>query len=510
MWFEAASGLRINLEKSELIPVGRVESMDDLAEEFGCSLGSLPTTYLGMPLGAPFNTVRRRLEKIQRDFLWGGGNLEHKPHLVRWELVCLSKAKGGLGVKSLSLLNKTLLAKWNWRFANEREALWNQVIRGKYGEARGGWCSREVREAHGLGLWKGIRVDWKLVSDRMAFIVGNGKRVSFWRDRWCGESPLCMTFPSLFALTVEKEAWVADIWDPLAEGGWGGWNPCFLRAFNDWEVEEAERFMERIQSKRVIEDVEDTVSWTETKSGKFSIKSLYIALEAGGSSLFPSSFIWNANVQPKISFFAWEATWGKALTLDLVQKRGWALANRCFMCLEKEETINHFLLHCSRTRALWDLLFALFGVSWVLPFSVRETLLSWNGFFMGKNRKKVIGPYRSGKSFLLNQLLSLSCYEGAAFTTVKTLFPFGFLFFLFHGMGFGVGHMRDTKTKGIWVWGTPIEMDIDGVKSSVLYLDTEGFESIGKSNVYDDRIFALATILSSVLIYNLPETIPKN
>lgn len=96
----------------------------------------------------------------------------------------------------------------------------------------------------------------------------------------------------------------------------------------------------------------------------------------------------------------------------------------------------------------------------------------------------VIGPYRSGKSFLLNQLLSLSCYEG-----------------------FGVGHMRDTKTKGIWVWGTPLELDINGVKTSVFYLDTEGFESIGKSNVYDDRIFALATVLSSVLIYNLPETI---
>ncbi|RVX16052.1 putative ribonuclease H protein [Vitis vinifera] len=429
------------LGKSELIPVGRVESMDDLAGEFGCSLGSLPTTYLGMPLGAPFksvivwdgveerfrrrlsmwkrqylskggratlirstlsnlpiylmsllclpSSVRRRLEKIQRDFLWGGGNPVHKPHLVRWELVCLSKAKGGLGVKSLSLLNKTLLAKWNWRLANEREALWNQVIREKYGEARREWCSWEVREAHGLGLWKGIRADWKLVSDRMAFIVGNGRRVSFWRDRWCGESPLYMTFPSLFALTVEKEAWVANIWDPLAEGGWGGWNPCFLRAFNDWEVEEAESFMERIQSKRVVEDVEDTVSWTKTKCSKFSVKSLYLALEAGGSSLFPSSVIWNAKVQPKISFFAWEATWGKALTLDLVQKRGWVLANRCFMCLEKEETINHLLLHCSRTRALWDLLFALFGVSWVLPFSVRETLLSWNGFFMGKNRKKV-------------------------------------------------------------------------------------------------------------------------
>ncbi|KAJ6821147.1 guanylate-binding protein 4 isoform X2 [Iris pallida] len=67
--------------------------------------------------------------------------------------------------------------------------------------------------------------------------------------------------------------------------------------------------------------------------------------------------------------------------------------------------------------------------------------------------------------------------------------------------------MRDTKTKGIWIWGTPVEMFIDGEKVSVLYIDTEGFESVGKSNVYDDRIFALATVLSSVLIYNLPETI---
>ncbi|KAL3683680.1 hypothetical protein R1sor_001702 [Riccia sorocarpa] len=95
----------------------------------------------------------------------------------------------------------------------------------------------------------------------------------------------------------------------------------------------------------------------------------------------------------------------------------------------------------------------------------------------------VIGPYRSGKSFLLNQLLSLSCDEG-----------------------FGVGHMRDTKTRGIWFWGEPLELEVDGQTTSVLFLDTEGFESVGKSTVYDDRIFALAAIMSSVLIYNLPET----
>ncbi|WJZ83279.1 hypothetical protein VitviT2T_002974 [Vitis vinifera] len=285
MWFEAASGMRINLDKSELIPVGRVMDIDDLALDFGCKVGSLPSTYLGLPLGAPFksvavwdgveerfhkrltmwkrqylskgrratlirstlsnlpiyyisvlrlpSSVRRRLEQIQRDFLWGGGSLERKPHLVRWKVVCLSKKKGGLGIKCLSILNKVLLSKWNWRFANEREALWNQVIRGKYGEDRGGWCTREVREAHGVGLWKGIRMDWDLVGARISFSVGNGRRLSFWRDRWCGNAPLCESFPSLYALSTEKEAWVADVWDPLVQGGRGGWNPCFSRALND-------------------------------------------------------------------------------------------------------------------------------------------------------------------------------------------------------------------------------------------------------------------------------------
>ena len=108
---------------------------------------------------------------------------------------------------------------------------------------------------------------------------------------------------------------MADIWDPLAKRGW---NPCFSRAFNDWEVEEAERFLEWLHGKRVLGDVNDIVFWTETKSGKFPVKSLYLDLEAGCPSLLPSSCIWNVWVQPKISFCAWEATWGKTLTLDLI------------------------------------------------------------------------------------------------------------------------------------------------------------------------------------------------
>ena len=57
MWFEACSGLRINLEKSELILVGRVHDIADLTLELGCKVGGLPFCYLGLPLGGHFKSV---------------------------------------------------------------------------------------------------------------------------------------------------------------------------------------------------------------------------------------------------------------------------------------------------------------------------------------------------------------------------------------------------------------------------------------------------------------------
>ena len=45
------------MDKSELILMGRVESVGDLASELGCKVGSLPSAYLGMPLGASFKFV---------------------------------------------------------------------------------------------------------------------------------------------------------------------------------------------------------------------------------------------------------------------------------------------------------------------------------------------------------------------------------------------------------------------------------------------------------------------
>ena len=61
----------------------------------------------------------------------------------------------------------------------------------------------------------------------------------------------------------------------------------FSRAFNDWKIEMVECFILKIQAFRVQREDEDKVVWTTSKSGAFSVKSLYSILEPGGSSLFP-------------------------------------------------------------------------------------------------------------------------------------------------------------------------------------------------------------------------------
>ena len=69
IWFEVVSGLKINLGKLELVPVGVVHNIDLLLVVLGCKQGSLPMKYLGLPLGAKFKDKTQWnpiLEKMER------------------------------------------------------------------------------------------------------------------------------------------------------------------------------------------------------------------------------------------------------------------------------------------------------------------------------------------------------------------------------------------------------------------------------------------------------------
>ena len=55
-------------------------------------------------------------------------------------------------------------------------------------------------------------------------MVGNGQRVGFWKDKWCGAAPLCVSFLALFVIAMSKEALVEDVWtaSESEEKDWGG------------------------------------------------------------------------------------------------------------------------------------------------------------------------------------------------------------------------------------------------------------------------------------------------
>ena len=341
MWFEAFSGLKINLSKSEIIPLSRVDNVETLAAELGCGVGSLPTMYLGLPLGAPHRAlgawdsieerfrkrlsswkrqyiseggrltlirstlsslpiyflslfrmpkiVCSRLKKIQRDFLWGGGNLERKPHLVNWKTVCQEKSRGGLGVRGLSMMNQALLCKWCWRFSNERDSLWRLVISTKFGEEDGSWNTRDIRGDYGTGLWKDIKKEWLTFSQNTISSLGNGRRLGFWKDPWCDETVLCNAFLTLFNLAAHKEARVADVWDSSREDG--GWSPVFLRPFNDWEMKKVERFLHFLHNKKIRPFQEDRLLLKESIIDGFSVRHMYRKLMYSPPIDFPCQSI---------------------------------------------------------------------------------------------------------------------------------------------------------------------------------------------------------------------------
>ncbi|KAL1427420.1 hypothetical protein MTO96_017472 [Rhipicephalus appendiculatus] len=77
--------------------------------------------------------------------------------------------------------------------------------------------------------------------------------------------------------------------------------------------------------------------------------------------------------------------------------------------------------------------------------------------------------------------------------------------------GFGIGPSVRPETMGIWMWGEPLKIHLpSGQQISLIFLDTEGFAATNVSENYDAKIFAIATLISSHLIYNSVKIIDQS
>uniref|UniRef100_A0A2N9FQZ1 Reverse transcriptase zinc-binding domain-containing protein n=1 Tax=Fagus sylvatica TaxID=28930 RepID=A0A2N9FQZ1_FAGSY len=250
---------------------------------------------------------------------------EHKFLLVNWQQVCSPLQNGGLGIRNLSVFNKALLGKWLWRYAVESDSLWCQVVDSKYGSQWG----------------------------------GDGTRIKFWHDSWCGDQPLWVQFPELyqplrvqfpelFRIARVPEAAVADHIPFI--GSTRHWVIAFCRLVQDWEPARRE---------------------------SLQVRSYYSALIQPTRNSFPWRSVWKSKVQTPVAFFSWTVALGRILTIDNLRKRRVLVIDWCCMCKSDGESVNHLLLHCRIAQELWNLIFTLFETSWVMPSGVEDLFAFW-------------------------------------------------------------------------------------------------------------------------------------
>ena len=70
--------------------------------------------------------------------------------------------------------------------------------RGEIWLGMGCWCTRPVNGPYDVGLWKYISRGWPSFSHLILYDIGDGSRVKFWHDLWCGETSLAISYPELF------------------------------------------------------------------------------------------------------------------------------------------------------------------------------------------------------------------------------------------------------------------------------------------------------------------------
>lgn len=71
-------------------------------------------------------------EMLIQKICWGQMGGRRKIHWKEWEVLCLPKAKGGLGFKDLCRFNEAKLAKQIWCLIQDTSSLFYHVFKAKY------------------------------------------------------------------------------------------------------------------------------------------------------------------------------------------------------------------------------------------------------------------------------------------------------------------------------------------------------------------------------------------
>ncbi|GKU91159.1 hypothetical protein SLEP1_g5069 [Rubroshorea leprosula] len=399
--FEMASGLKINFGKSQLLGV---EVDSDWKVRMACILcckeGKFPFKYLGVPVGGNhrrlamwqplLRSFRKKLstwkgkhlsigvrimlinsvlsslpvflmsiykipsgivnsiDKMRRNFLWGGEGEGRKINWVSWERVCKKKEWGGLGVKDMKRFNLALMGKWWGRLASKDEGLWRRVIEGKYSEGRGNWMDW-VRDGRGMGsLW------WRDVCNLNNRDGENVGWLEEGKDKECYQMGNTQDGTYLLSTGKDKECYQMG---NTQDGTWQ-WNLSWRRTLFEWEKEESMKLQGIIDKVKITPGRPDKWQWIHSSDGHYSTKLAYLKLteeRTGSMEAKMSKRIWNPMLPSKIAAFNWRVILDRIPTKVNLHSRG-VIKNmeeaKCSICEEYEDA-THLFLNCKLSKWLW-------------------------------------------------------------------------------------------------------------------------------------------------------------
>ncbi|KAH6767718.1 hypothetical protein C2S52_018701 [Perilla frutescens var. hirtella] len=176
----------------------RIHSWSHKHLSFGGRLALIRSTLATIPLHIfqvmePPQGILHQLEQMLARFFWDSVGEKRKMHWISWETICLPVSDGGLGIRRFGDLVTAFSWKPWWRF-RARDSLWARYMWAKY--CRG--CLYPLRMPlvpYDSRVWKRVVRVGAWAQDHIRWSLGNGQ-VSFWDDIWCDDVSLSSYCPA--------------------------------------------------------------------------------------------------------------------------------------------------------------------------------------------------------------------------------------------------------------------------------------------------------------------------
>ncbi|RHN73363.1 putative ribonuclease H-like domain, ankyrin repeat-containing domain-containing protein [Medicago truncatula] len=254
---------------------------------------------------------------------------------VAWKKICAPYEEGGLNLRSLVCLNEATNLKLCWDLLLSEEH-WAKILKSRV--LRGTSC---INHHIYSSIWSGIKMEFQVIRENSSWLVGDGKKINFWFDHWCGDS--------LFQILNATNDLIAPF-------------PSSVNSYisnNQWSIPQS--LTQVFPSLRNLvhqvtlpmHDQDDGLVWKHNPTGTLSLKDAFEFKRKHLPKLNWTKSIWSSDIPPSKSLLAWRLMHDKLPTDENLSLRGCSLPSMCSLCLSCFETSYHLFLQCPYAKNIW-------------------------------------------------------------------------------------------------------------------------------------------------------------